>query len=501
MHATAVLSLRTDTELHNLIEYTSFQNYYAGEAGKDENGNPTQANPGLRSAPIAKMKGVANRGGNNTQIYRQVPQTRSRKASPPGRRRRRISSVTSLASIGHIYMAEEGEDWQEQTHMTPPSSPMSYGSQNAEQELSESDLPTKEHDYLEDVLVSLGIAPEGRFVDLLRDQGVVALDDLCILSKSDMQEIGFNMAQRNRLLQWSTEYNKKKKQDKSKAATALRPKSQAVRERDELNSDELSNFLVNMPIFKSEEAKMIDPDEVKKFIRRINSKLKHRMFYKNTVIISKGADANEMYFVYSGAAEVFIEEPKPATDPNGPKSIAEMTAGTCFGEAALVSPVLSKRNAWIRAKSDMVVYELLSADLIDAIKSTPQLTTLFAAKSAKEAADRNALQTKPKRSESLRHIDTGLLKDKLKEFEQAPVGVIGGLPASERLALLEADPLHGERVYVINSWVQHSLVERSLKQGLAVASPLQAQLFSRQLSGIEAFMSAQKIVDTPFPFP
>ena len=58
----------------------------------------------------------------------------------------------------------------------------------------------------------------------------------------------------------------------------------------------------------------------------------------------------------------------------------------------------------------------------------------------------------------------------------------------ERQALLTADALHAERVYIVNSWVQHALVERALKHGLDVPSPLQSQLFARQYDGIQAFM-------------
>jgi hypothetical protein len=44
---------------------------------------------------------------------------------------------------------------------------------------------------------------------------------------------------------------------------------------------------------------------------------------------------------------------------------------------------------------------------------------------------------------------------------------------------------------VVNHWIQLALVERSIKHGLAVASPLQSQLFAKQFAALDAFMQAR----------
>ena len=59
-----------------------------------------------------------------------------------------------------------------------------------------------------------------------------------------------------------------------------------------------------------------------------------------------------------------------------------------------------------------------------------------------------------------------------------PLMVIGGLWERERERLEVVDPLHAERVYVVQSWIHHALVERYELEGLAVPAPLLAQVSS-----------------------
>ncbi len=82
-----------------------------------------------------------------------------------------------------------------------------------------------------------------------------------------------------------------------------------------------------------------------------------------------------------------------------------------------------------------------------------------------------------------------------------PLMVIGGLWDSERERLAVVDPLHAERVYVVQSWIHHALVERYELEGLAVPAPLLAQVYAQISAGFSAFMQCKKLVDTPFPFP
>eukprot|EP01050_Picozoa_sp_SAG11_P010350 SAG11_NODE_1031_length_6111_cov_2.587159_11_plen_79_part_00 len=72
-----------------------------------------------------------------------------------------------------------------------------------------------------------------------------------------------------------------------------------------------------------------------------------KKFYKNTMAIRKGAEANEMFFIESGCAEVYLEEPDDQATIKVPP-VATLKSGTCFGEAALLSPEVTTRNAFIR---------------------------------------------------------------------------------------------------------------------------------------------------------
>eukprot|EP01052_Picozoa_sp_SAG31_P000175 SAG31_NODE_5_length_43735_cov_42.922266_31_plen_254_part_00 len=96
---------------------------------------------------------------------------------------------------------------------------------------------------------------------------------------------------------------------------------------------------------------------------------------------------NEMFFISSGAADVFIELPDDDAANKIPP-VATLKSGTCFGEAALISSHVQTRNAWIRAKFDMDVYVLTGVDFREALREVPQMQALFTEKTNRDTEDR-----------------------------------------------------------------------------------------------------------------
>jgi hypothetical protein len=123
----------------------------------------------------------------------------------------------------------------------------------------------------------------------------------------------------------------------------------------EKTQTELASFIHNMAIFKN--ALAIDATQKDEFIKMVTKKLERRKYFRESMIIKKGAEATEMYFIWSGLAEVFLDHPDASEESKIPP-VAKLAKGTYFGEAALLSDKKEVRNAWIRAKGDMEVYAL-----------------------------------------------------------------------------------------------------------------------------------------------
>eukprot|EP01043_Picozoa_sp_COSAG02_P030648 COSAG02_NODE_1968_length_10205_cov_11.178120_3_plen_564_part_00 len=138
--------------------------------------------------------------------------------------------------------------------------------------------------------------------------------------------------------------------------------------------DALIEFVNQNPVFAA--ATGINPVEKNGFIEAIAGRLERRFYYKDSMVIRKGTTATEMYFLYKGVAEVFLDHPDTAADSNIPP-VAKLKPGLFFGEAALLAEKPEQRNAWIRAQCDMEVYVLTAADLKHALQQHPAMATLF----------------------------------------------------------------------------------------------------------------------------
>jgi CRP-like cAMP-binding protein len=148
----------------------------------------------------------------------------------------------------------------------------------------------------------------------------------------------------------------------------------------------LIEFIHKNPIFAG--AGGINPEQKENFIELIAGRLERRFYYKDSMIIRKGADATEMFFIYKGVAEVFLDHPDTAEDSQIPP-VAKLMKGTFFGEAALLAEEREQRNAWIRAQCDMECYVLTAEDLKIALKEHPAMAMLFNAEKHRRAQERD----------------------------------------------------------------------------------------------------------------
>ena len=93
-------------------------------------------------------------------------------------------------------------------------------------------------------------------------------------------------------------------------------------------------------------------------------KLKPKEVRKGKIIIKKGAVGKEMYFVKTGKADILI-------DSEEAKATAFVNAGQFFGEVALLKK--TKRNAYVRAATEMDLFVLAEDDLHAIVDSRPEL--------------------------------------------------------------------------------------------------------------------------------
>jgi CRP-like cAMP-binding protein len=158
------------------------------------------------------------------------------------------------------------------------------------------------------------------------------------------------------------------------AAGGLTPADIANVDSKPVSREVLIEFIHKNPVFAA--ATGINPVEKGGFIESIAGRLERRFFYKDSMVIRKGTQASEMYFLYKGVAEVFLEHPDTAADSNIPP-VAKLKSGLFFGEAALLADTPEQRNAWIRAQCDMEVYVLTAADLKQSLADHPSMAILF----------------------------------------------------------------------------------------------------------------------------
>lgn len=85
-------------------------------------------------------------------------------------------------------------------------------------------------------------------------------------------------------------------------------------------------------------------------LSEVADKMKPERYPSGTVIVRQGDPGDKFYLIRSGAATVTVD------DGSGPRTLATLSQGTIFGEAALISG--EPRNATVTASNDITLYTL-----------------------------------------------------------------------------------------------------------------------------------------------
>jgi len=136
--------------------------------------------------------------------------------------------------------------------------------------------------------------------------------------------------------------------------------------------------------------------------------------------------------------------------------------------------------------------ELMSSKWSDAVLQC----VVFDNISKKPEADRRAFRSRIVSLFSLLHGTTiATLQD-----NEYPIEVVEGLDPVAVASRLN-NTCVDDQVFLVFSWIQHTLIGRQHSGGLAVPPPVCTRLFQEMSNGMLGFNNANKIHNTPFPFP
>jgi len=136
--------------------------------------------------------------------------------------------------------------------------------------------------------------------------------------------------------------------------------------------------------------------------------------------------------------------------------------------------------------------ELMSSKWSDAALQS----TVFDNVSAKPEMDRRAFRARMISLFSLLHATAcSSLQDNENVME-----VIEGLDQSSVMNSLNSVHVR-DQVFMIFTWIQDTLIRRQNMGGLAVPPPVSTRMFQEMSNGMLGFNNANKIHNTPFPFP
>lgn len=105
-------------------------------------------------------------------------------------------------------------------------------------------------------------------------------------------------------------------------------------------------------------------DEIPKELYLILDRIKTRHFMPGDKIIREGDQADSLFIIENGQADVISES-------GGGILIGQLNSGDFFGEVALLTG--KTRTASIVARTDMTVYEIFKDDLEQVTKSHPHI--------------------------------------------------------------------------------------------------------------------------------
>lgn len=131
--------------------------------------------------------------------------------------------------------------------------------------------------------------------------------------------------------------------------------------------DEVVSLPDRLSFLRKNPAFAILPSEV---LLDLAKNLDEENFRPDEVVIKEGAEADRLYLIVKGLAEV------AAATPNGEVVLGRLGPGEIFGEMALLSPG-ARRTATVRATKDLYVLSLKSAIFAKLLQAHPDTKAVF----------------------------------------------------------------------------------------------------------------------------
>lgn len=216
----------------------------------------------------------------------------------------------------------------------------------------------------------------------------------------------------------------------------------------------IRDFIAMVPMFH----KLADPQyfggslaEPRKIVKMLAQMMKKMVVAPRTVIIRKGEVGNEMFFLISGRAEIMV---RSLSDP----PVAEKEPGSFFGESALLNS--EPRNAYVRAKTECVLYVLSKDDLDNVLKGYPELRDVIRppteglrnGRGHKHGPLSRKNKTTRRRSQKLTQLSTGVDVKALKTSEVSKLTLLKNVP------LFQAMPdTFGVKAHVMDDFIKNLL--------------------------------------------
>jgi Ca2+-binding EF-hand superfamily protein/CRP-like cAMP-binding protein len=216
----------------------------------------------------------------------------------------------------------------------------------------------------------------------------------------------------------------------------------------------IRDFIAMVPMFR----RLADPQyfggslaQPKKFVKLIAQNMTRIEVPAKSVIIRKGEVGNEMFFLVSGRAEIMV---RSLSDP----AVAEKEPGSFFGESALLNA--EPRNAYVRAKTECVLYVLSKESLDDVMKDYPEIRDLIRPPNEGLRAGRGRKQVPfAKKGDKSRRLTRTVSEDSVDQGGQALKATeVGKLTLLKNVPLFQAMPdTFGVQAHTMDGFI-HSLV-------------------------------------------
>ena len=167
-----------------------------------------------------------------------------------------------------------------------------------------------------------------------------------------------------------------------------------------------ADLLAQIPLFQG----LSDDDR-----EALAGRLTEKAFGAGAVVFSQGDRGSSMYFVLSGAVQIYL----PSADGSGPLALKDVRTGEYFGELAIFDD--KPRSASVRATVDTVLLELTRDELAEHLSRSKTAAMTILGEMAVRLRETNTLLSQRAAKDVVKEFDENLtwgqrLADKVAEL-------------------------------------------------------------------------------------